>query len=122
MSVVLERAREVARLLARVTGEGGELYTGQGERAMHCGREWVPGSHGWGKNSPTVEYVVRGIVPGEKDPLCPRCVFITAVPSTKLFACGGGGSGGHVLRENISRGLCGLVCPSRTSERGGEGY
>jgi hypothetical protein len=29
--------------------------------------------------------------------------------------------GGHVLRETTSRGLCGLVCPSRTSERGAEG-
>jgi hypothetical protein len=30
--------------------------------------------------------------------------------------------GGHVLRgTTTSRGLCGLVCPSRTSERGGEG-
>ncbi len=27
----------------------------------------------------------------------------------------------HVLRETTSRALCGLVCPSRTSERGGEG-
>jgi hypothetical protein len=26
-----------------------------------------------------------------------------------------------VLRETTIRGLCGLVCPSRTSERGGEG-
>jgi hypothetical protein len=26
-----------------------------------------------------------------------------------------------VLRETTSRGLCGLVCPSRTSERGGKG-
>jgi hypothetical protein len=26
-----------------------------------------------------------------------------------------------VLRETKSRGLCGLVCPSRTSERGGKG-
>ena len=34
---------------------------------------------------------------------------------------GGGTNGGHVLRETTSRGLCGLVCPSRTSERGGEG-
>jgi hypothetical protein len=33
---------------------------------------------------------------------------------------GGDESGGHVLRET-SRGLCGLVCPSRTSERGGDG-
>ena len=35
---------------------------------------------------------------------------------------GEGDSGGHVLRETTSRGLSGLVCPSRTSERGGEGY
>jgi hypothetical protein len=95
------------------------------------------------------------------------CVFITAGPSTKLFALGGGGVygrtcatrddeprpvwtrlpithfvcvclllqdlvqscvrgeggdfGRHVLRETTSRGLCGLVCLSRTSERGGEG-
>jgi hypothetical protein len=34
---------------------------------------------------------------------------------------GGGDMGGHVLRETTSRCLCGLVCPSRTSERGGEG-
>jgi hypothetical protein len=27
-----------------------------------------------------------------------------------------------VIREITRRGLCGLVCPSRTSERGGEGY
>ena len=27
---------------------------------------------------------------------------------------GGGWSGGHVLRETASRGLCELVCPSRT--------
>ena len=46
------------------------------------------------------------------------CVFITAVPMTKLFARGGGGNGGHVLRETTSRGLCELVCPSRTNERG----
>ena len=51
----------------------------------------------------------------------PVCVFIDAVPITKLFACGGGDSGGYVLRETTSRGLCGLVCPSRTSERGGKG-
>ncbi len=46
------------------------------------------------------------------------CVFITAVPIIKLFAWGKGDSGGHVLQETTSRGLCGLVCPSRTSERG----
>jgi hypothetical protein len=52
-----------------------------------------------------------------------QCVFITAVPITKLFAWGwGGNNGGHVLRETMSLSLCGLVCPSRTSERRGEGY
>ncbi len=50
-----------------------------------------------------------------------ECVFITAVPIAKLFAGGEGDSGGHVLRETTSRGLCELVCPSRTSERGGNG-
>jgi hypothetical protein len=35
---------------------------------------------------------------------------------------GGGNNGGYVLRGTTSRGLCALVCPSRTSERGGEGY
>ena len=37
------------------------------------------------------------------------CVFITAGPSTKVFACGGGDIGGHVLRETTSRGLCGII-------------
>jgi hypothetical protein len=50
------------------------------------------------------------------------CVFITAVPITKLFARVGGGNRGHVLRETTSRGRCELVCPSRTNERGGEEY
>jgi hypothetical protein len=45
-----------------------------------------------------------------------QCVFITAVPITKLFARGGGGDGGHVLRETTSRGLCELVCPMRTRD------
>jgi hypothetical protein len=49
------------------------------------------------------------------------CVFITAVSITKLFAWGKGDSGGHVLRETTSRGFYGLICPSRTSEGGGEG-
>ena len=51
-----------------------------------------------------------------------QCVFITAVSIIKLFAWGGWEGGGHVLQEMTSRGLWGLVCPSRTSERGGEGY
>ena len=44
----------------------------------------------------------------------PMCVFITAVPISKLFAWGEVDSGGHVLRETPSRGLCGLVCPLHT--------
>jgi hypothetical protein len=48
-------------------------------------------------------------------------VFIIAVPIIKLFAGGEGDSGGQVQTETTSRGLCGLVCPSRTSERRGEG-
>jgi len=40
----------------------------------------------------------------------------------KAVRVGDSGGTGHVLRETTSRGLCGLVCPSRTSERGGEGY
>jgi hypothetical protein len=43
------------------------------------------------------------------------CEFVTAGPSTKLFAWGGGDMGGHVLREMTSRGLCGLGCPSRVA-------
>ncbi len=36
-------------------------------------------------------------------------LFITAVPNTKLFALGEGDSGGHVLRDTMSRGLWVLV-------------
>ena len=50
---------------------------------------------------------------------CFLCVFITAVPITNLFAWRKGDSGGHVLRETTSQGMCGLVYPSHTSERGG---
>ena len=39
----------------------------------------------------------------------------------KAVRVGGGDSGGHVLRETTSRVLCGLVCPSHTSECRGEG-
>ena len=58
-------------------------------------------------------------------PACPACRSrgpVRLAPSSRmLFASGEGDSGGHVLRETTSRGLCGLVCPLRTSERGGEG-
>jgi len=49
------------------------------------------------------------------------CVCLLLQYLIKLFAWGEGDSGAHVLREKPSRGLCGLVSPSRTSERGGEG-
>ena len=45
----------------------------------------------------------------QKDNVCHGpivCVFITAVPITKLFAKEGGEGGGHVLRETTRRGLC----------------
>ena len=46
------------------------------------------------------------------------CVFTSL---TKLSAWVPRSSGGHVLRETTSRDLCGLVWPSRISERGGKG-
>ncbi len=70
------------------------------------------------------EFVIKiacWAIPHEIPHVC-VCVFITAVPITKLFARGGGGDGGHVLRETTSLGLCELVCPSRTNERWEEGY
>ena len=48
------------------------------------------------------------LVPKERDcgtSIVCMCVFITAVPITKLLAWGEGDSGGHVLRETTSRGL-----------------
>ena len=53
------------------------------------------------------------------------CLCVCLLLQYLLQSCsrgGGGNNGGHVLRETTSRGLCGLVCSSRTSERGGEGY
>jgi hypothetical protein len=44
---------------------------------------------------------------------CYLLLFITAGPITKLFAWDEGDSGGRVLRETTSRGLCRLVCPSQ---------
>ncbi len=55
------------------------------------------------------------------------CLFVCLLLQYLLQSCSrarGGGveSGGHVIRETTSRGQCGLVCPSRTNECGGEGY
>ncbi len=50
------------------------------------------------------------------------CVYYCNTYYKAVRVCVGGEGGGHVLRETTSRGMCGLVCPSRTSERGGEGY
>ena len=62
------------------------------------------------------------------------CVYYCSTYYKAVREGGGGGNGGHVLRETTGmddmcyerlvvsrRGMCGLVCPSRTSERGGEG-
>jgi hypothetical protein len=51
-----------------------------------------------------------------------RCVCVLLLQYL-LHSCARreGHSGGHVLRETTSRGLSGLVCPSRTSERGDSG-
>ena len=61
---------------------------------------------------------------GPRDPKVQRygsdhvCMSIAAVPIIKLFAWGERDS--EDMCHEI-RGLCGLVCPSRTNERGGEG-
>jgi hypothetical protein len=47
------------------------------------------------------------------------CVFSTAVPITKLFARGGGGMEDMCYERLRAETWCELVCPSRTSERGG---
>ena len=50
------------------------------------------------------------------------CVYYCSTYYKAVRGGGGGESGGHVLRETTSRGQCELVCPSRTTELGGEGY
>jgi len=47
------------------------------------------------------------------------CVCLLLSTYYKAVRVGEGDSGGHVLRETTSRGLSGLVYPSRTSERRG---
>ena len=49
------------------------------------------------------------------------CLLLQDLVQSCLLVCGRD-IGGHVLRETTSRGQCELVCPSRTNERGGEGY
>ena len=49
------------------------------------------------------------------------CVYYYSTYYKAVRMGGEGDSGGHVLRQTTTRGLCGLVCPSRTSECGGEG-
>ena len=50
------------------------------------------------------------------------CVYYYSTYYQAVRGGGGGGGGGHVLRETTSRGQCERVCPSRTNERGDEGY
>ena len=55
-------------------------------------------------------------------PILSVCVYYCSTYYKAVRVCGGENNGGHVLRETTSRGLCELVCPSRTNECGGEGY
>ena len=48
------------------------------------------------------------------------CVYYCSTYYKAVRVGGGGNNGGHVLRETTSRSLCGLDCPSRTSERRGK--
>jgi len=64
-------------------------------------REGVVGSRALGTSS-----LISG-------PVC-ACVYYCRTYYKAVHVCGGGDSGGHVLRETTSRDLCGLVCPSRT--------
>ena len=50
------------------------------------------------------------------------CVYYCSTYYKAVREGGGMESGGHVRRETTSRSQCELVCPSRTNERGGEGY
>ncbi len=53
-----------------------------------------------------------------------NAIYLFGLGTLLVQSClrgGGRDIGGHVLRETTNRGLCGLVCPSRTCERGGEG-
>jgi hypothetical protein len=73
--------------------------------------------------APTLEPEPRGL-PGPVRCMCllrQVCVYYCST-YYKAVRFGGGDSGGHVLQGTTSRSLCGLVRPSRTSERGGEGY
>ena len=65
--------------------------------------------------------VIRSEVENEMSMKFVACVYIYCNTFDKAVRVGGGERGGHVMRETTSRGRCGLVCPSRTSERGGEG-
>jgi hypothetical protein len=64
--------------------------------------------------------VLRGSRAGLRFRILCVCLLLQDLVQNCLRG-GGGDMGGHVLRETTSRGLCGLGCPSRTSERGGEG-
>ena len=80
---------------------------------------------GWCKTQPPAHRGIRSQSSGDLEPTLGGAaqrvwhvyVFITAGPITKLFAWGEGDSGGHALRETTSRGLRGVVCPSRTGTR-----
>ena len=77
---------------------------------MHIRRDWIGAVRAYATGHFVVVYGQRERV---------RVYYCSTY--YKAVRVGRGDSGGHVLRETTSRGLCGLVCPSRTSERGGKG-
>ena len=113
-----------ADVLARANTPGAEMLRAARHRAACLAWVGARSQMCWwfGLAQATLEFWVR--FPNERNqgvlkftPAVPAkvCVLITAVPSRKLFAWGEGDSGGHVLLETTSRGICGLVCPSRQS-------
>jgi hypothetical protein len=120
----LRSRAEVVEGLVGVTFEG--LYTNSAAFCLACGgADEMVGKRG--AREQLVHLIQRrsvstSMVEHASASASVSCVCLLLQDLLQSCSRGGGGdSGGHVLRETTSRGLCGLVCPSRTSERGGEG-
>jgi hypothetical protein len=73
---------------------------------------------GWDQTRPGCHYQQQAVSFHTCDKLFHTCVCLLLQDLVQSCLHGGGGDmGGHVLRETTSRGLCGLVCPSRTRTR-----
>ncbi len=78
-----------------------------GREQMHIRRDWIGAVRAYATGHFVVVYGQRERV---------RVYYCSTY--YKAVRVGRGDSGGHVLRETTSPGLCGLVCPSRTSNAG----